>query len=103
MVLIANITRREFDLLRIVGSNYISWNLAVKLHLNARNLSKTIEANNNAPNDNKARALIFINYHLDDGLKNEYLTIEDPHELWFSMKERFKHLKIVYLPKASND
>ena len=98
-----NIARREFEFLRISGSNYISWSLDVKLHLNARNLGKTIEPNNNEPNDNKAKALISIRHHLDDGLKNEYLTIENPQELWLSLKERYEHLKMVYLPKARND
>ena len=64
----ANIARREFEFLRIFGSNYISWNLDVKLHLNARNLDKTIEANNNKSNDNKAKALIFISHHLENDL-----------------------------------
>ena len=99
----ANIASREFEFLHIAGNNYISWNFDVKLHLNARNLSKTIEANNNEPNDTKAKALIFIRHLLDDGLKNEYLTIEDPQELWFSLKARCEHLKMVYLPKARNN
>ena len=84
-------------------SNYISWNLDVELHLNAGNLGKTIEADNNESNDNRSKAMIFIWHSLDDSLKYEYLTIEDPHELWFSFKERFEHLKMVYLPKAHND
>ena len=98
-----SIARREFEFLHISGSNYISWSLDVKLHLNARNLSKTIETNNNEPNDNKAKALIFIRHHLDDALKHKYLTIKDLQELWFSLKARCEHLKMVYLPKARND
>ena len=82
----ANIVSGEFELLHIYESNYISWNLDDKLHLNARNLGKTIEANNNESNDNKAKALIFIRHHFDDGLKIEYLTIEDPQDLWFPLK-----------------
>ena len=88
----ANIVRREFEFLRISWSNYISWNLSVKLHLNAKNLGKTIKANNNEPNDNEAKAIMFVRHHIDDGVKNEYLTIGDPHVLWFSLKERFKYL-----------
>ena len=78
--------RREFEFLHISGSNYILWSLDIKPHLNARNLGKTIETNNNEPNDNKAKTLIFIRHHFDDGLKIEYLTIEDPQDLWFPLK-----------------
>ena len=65
----ANISRREFEVFHISGSNNISWNLNVKLCLNARNLRKTIDASNNEPNENKLKALIFTRYHLDDGLQ----------------------------------
>ena len=67
------------------------------------NLRKTIEVDNNEPSDKNSKALIFIGHDLDDCFKNEYLTIEDPHELWFSLKERFEHLKMVDLPKACKD
>lgn len=74
----ANIARTEFKALYISKSNYISWSLDVKLYLKASNLAKTIKDNNNEPSDNKAKALIFVRRHLDDGLENEYLTIENP-------------------------
>ena len=70
--------KRRIRVLLISGSNYISWNLNVKLHLNTRNLGKTIEVKNNEPNDNKAKTLIFIRHHIDYRWKDEYLTIEDP-------------------------
>ena len=52
----ANITRKEFEFLPISRINYILWSLDIKLHLNARNLGKTVETNNNEPNNNKAKA-----------------------------------------------
>ncbi|GAV85820.1 UBN2 domain-containing protein, partial [Cephalotus follicularis] len=47
--------------------------------------------------------LIFLRHHIDDGLKYEYLTVENPLELWQNLNDRFEHLKVVVLPKALND
>ena len=44
--------------------------------------------------------MIFLRHHLDEGLKNEYLTINDPLVLWKNLKERYDHQKTVILPKA---
>ncbi|GAV81275.1 UBN2 domain-containing protein, partial [Cephalotus follicularis] len=47
--------------------------------------------------------LIFLRHHIDDDLKYEYLTVENPLELWQNLNDRFEHLKAVVLPKALND
>ncbi|GAV80227.1 UBN2 domain-containing protein, partial [Cephalotus follicularis] len=47
--------------------------------------------------------LIFLRRHIDDGLKYEYLTVENPFELWQNLNDRFEHLKAVVLPNALND
>ncbi|GAV83539.1 UBN2 domain-containing protein, partial [Cephalotus follicularis] len=47
--------------------------------------------------------LIFLRHHIDDALKYEYLTVENPLELWQNLNDRFEHLKVVVLPKALND
>ncbi|GAV70832.1 LOW QUALITY PROTEIN: UBN2 domain-containing protein, partial [Cephalotus follicularis] len=47
--------------------------------------------------------LIFLRHHIDDGLKYEYLTVENSLELWQNLNDRFEHLKAVVLPKALND
>ncbi|KAJ0441054.1 hypothetical protein HanIR_Chr16g0793411 [Helianthus annuus] len=44
--------------------------------------------------------MIFLRHHLHEDLKREYLTVEDPLELWTNIKERFDHQKLVLLPKA---
>ncbi|GAV72989.1 LOW QUALITY PROTEIN: hypothetical protein CFOL_v3_16477, partial [Cephalotus follicularis] len=46
--------------------------------------------------------LIFLRHHIDDDLKYEYLTVENPLELQ-NLNNRFEHLKAVVLPKALND
>ncbi|GAV87723.1 UBN2 domain-containing protein, partial [Cephalotus follicularis] len=47
--------------------------------------------------------LIFLRHHINDGLEYEYLTVENPLELWQNINDKFEHLKAVVLPKALND
>ena len=71
----------SFDLqhvaLDISGNNYLSWVLDAEIHLHASNLGETIKENNSASLQDRAKALIFLHHHLDESLKNEYLTVKD--------------------------
>ena len=42
----------------------------------------------------RAEALIFLLHHLDENLKNEYLTVKDSLVLWQSLQDRYDHQKI---------
>ncbi|XP_027095943.2 uncharacterized protein [Coffea arabica] len=66
-------------------------------------LGNTIVDENDASNQDCAKAMIFLRRHLDEGLKMEYLTVKDPLVLWQDLKERFDHLKLIVLPKARYD
>nr|XP_027075995.1 uncharacterized protein LOC113699840 [Coffea arabica] len=66
-------------------------------------LGNTIVGKNESSNQDRAKAIIFLRHHLDEGLKIEYLTVKDPLVLWQDLKERFDHLKLVVLPKAQYD
>ncbi|XP_028945686.1 uncharacterized protein [Malus domestica] len=44
--------------------------------------------------------MIFIRRHLDEGMKSEYLTVEDPLTTWKALKNRYNHQKTVILPRA---
>ncbi|KAM0040455.1 hypothetical protein Hdeb2414_s0012g00394071 [Helianthus debilis subsp. tardiflorus] len=96
----SNLSKLEFTALEILGNNYLPWTLDAKIHLTANNLGETIiDGNQTSPQD-KAKAMIFLRHHLHEDLKREYLTVEDPLELWTNIKERFDHQKLVLLPKA---
>jgi len=57
---------------------------------------------NQASQQDRAKAIIFLRHHLHDELnKNEYLIIKDPLTLWNNLRERYKYQKIVILPKSS--
>ncbi|GAV64404.1 hypothetical protein CFOL_v3_07922, partial [Cephalotus follicularis] len=99
----ANIENRKFIALDISGKNYLSWVLDVKLYLSAKKLRHTIDEDNAASNEERITALIFLRHYIDDDLKYEYLTVENPLELWQNLNDRFEHLKAVVLPNALND
>ncbi|XP_040940143.1 uncharacterized protein [Gossypium hirsutum] len=96
----SNLTKLEFVDLDITGNNYLSWVLDVEIHLDAKGLNETIKEGNEESTQDKANAMIFLRYHLHEGLKTEYLTVKDPQILWANLKERYDHHKIVILPKA---
>ncbi|XP_071918756.1 uncharacterized protein [Coffea arabica] len=66
-------------------------------------LGNTIVEKNEFSNQDRAKSMIFLRHHLDEGLKSEYLTVKDPLVLRRDLKERFDHLKLVVLPKARYD
>ena len=94
----------EFTALDITCKNYLSWILDTEIHLEANALGDTIKDDTKATNQDKAKAMIFLQHHLHEGLKAKYLTIKDPLVLWInSLKERYDHQKMVILPKARYD
>ncbi|XP_016566978.1 uncharacterized protein LOC107865156 [Capsicum annuum] len=89
----SNLSKLEFVALDISEKNYLSWILNAEIHLAAKGLSDTINPDNAAWSQDKAKAMIFLRHHLDEGLKVEYLTVKDPLELWTYLKRRYDHLK----------
>nr|XP_009767987.1 PREDICTED: uncharacterized protein LOC104219048 [Nicotiana sylvestris]XP_016492567.1 PREDICTED: uncharacterized protein LOC107812051 [Nicotiana tabacum] len=90
---ISNLSKLEFVALDISGKNYLLWVLDAEIHLAAKGLGNTITHGNEASSQDKAKTMIFLRHHLDEGLKVEYLTVKDPLELWTGLKERYDHLK----------
>ena len=96
----ANLAKLEFVALDISGKNYLSWVLDAEIHLQAANLGNAIKEGNNASQQDRAKAMIFLRHHIHEGLKEEYLTVKDPLELWKALEERYAHQKTVILPRA---
>ena len=87
----ANITKLEFVALDISGKNYLSWIFDVEKRLDTMNLGATIKEGNQASLQDHAKALIFLRHHLNEGLKNEYLTKKNLFTLWSNLKEKYNH------------
>ena len=96
----SNLSKLEFVALDISGKNYLSWVLDAEIHLAAKGLDATITQGNEASSQDKAKVMIFLRHHLDEGLKIDYLTVKDPLELWTDLKGRYDHLKATVLPRA---
>ena len=73
-----NLAKLEFVALDITGK---TWILDVEMHLQSMGLIDTIKENNNTSLQDKAKSIIFLRRHLDEGLKCEYLTVKDPSVL----------------------
>ncbi|CAH9070755.1 unnamed protein product, partial [Cuscuta europaea] len=99
----ANISKREFDVLDLSGQKYLEWKVDALAHLKANGLEDTIEAINQSSSQDKAKAIIFLRHHLHESLKSEYLLVDDPKELWDNLQERYGHQQKVLLPKAQYD
>nr|GEU59409.1 hypothetical protein [Tanacetum cinerariifolium] len=99
----SNLSKLEFGALNFTGKNYMLWVLDVKMHLESMGVAQTIVENNDSPPQDKARANIFLRKHIVDGLKFEYLTIEDPSILWKDLKDRFDNQREVLLPAVREE
>jgi len=77
----SNLTKLEFVALDVSNNNYLSWILDAKIHLEAMNLENTIKEDNQASQQDRAKAMIFFHHHLHEELKAEYLTVKDPFTL----------------------
>ncbi|XP_024177741.1 uncharacterized protein LOC112183600 [Rosa chinensis] len=99
----SNLNKLDFVALEVSGRNYLKWSQDVKLHLTTNKMRSTINADNIAPEDMKARVMIFIRKHMEEALKVEYLAEEDPRSLWVALEERFNHQRTIYLPEARHD
>ncbi|CAN6723674.1 unnamed protein product [Malus baccata var. baccata] len=96
----ANLVKLDFAALDITGNNYLTWVLDTKIHLEAGNLGDTIREENNSSSQDRVKAMIFIRRHFDEGLKSEYLTVEDRLALWKALRNRYNHYTTVILPRA---
>jgi hypothetical protein len=89
--------------LDISGNNYLSWILDAEIHLEVMNLENTIKKDNQASQQDCAKAMIFLHNHLHEELKTEYLIVNDSLTLWNNLRERYENRKTVILPKDRYD
>ncbi|CAM8895733.1 unnamed protein product [Rhodiola kirilowii] len=94
----SNLAKLEFSPLNISGKNYMPWTIDIETHLDSMDPHETIIVGNTSSKVDKAKSLIFLRRHLDENLKNEYLTVKDPIDLLKNLKDRFDHLRDVMLP-----
>ena len=96
----SQISNLDYAALNPSGDNYLQWTLDTKINLRSKGLGDTIIEGNNENDKNRYRAISIIRHHLIEGLKDQYLTMENPLDLWTALQRRYDHQKTVLLPKA---
>ncbi|XP_070035729.1 uncharacterized protein [Nicotiana tomentosiformis] len=91
----SNLSKLEFVTLDISGNNYLPWVLDAEIHLDAKGLGDTIKKRNEASSQDKAKAMIFLRHHLDEGepMNNEDMlekTISTFHASNMVLQEQYR-------------
>ncbi|XP_022567254.1 uncharacterized protein LOC106399040 [Brassica napus] len=99
----SKISNLDYAALNLFGDNYLQWELDTKINLRSNELGDAIIEGNNETDKNRYRAISIIRHHLIEGLKDQYLTMENPLDLWTALQRRYDHQKTVLLPKAKHE
>ena len=99
----SKINNLDFAALNLSGDNYLQWALDAKIILKSKGLGECITEDNNASEKDRYSAILIIRHHLIESLIDQYLTIENPLDLWTELKMRYDHQRTVLLPKAIFD
>lgn len=71
-----------------------------KIHLVTMNLGKIIQKDNIPSPQDHMKALIFLHHRNNEGLKGEYLIINDPLILYNDLIKMYDQQKTIILPRA---
>lgn len=96
----SKISNLDYGALNVSGDNYLQWAVDTQIILKSRGLGETIIAGNQCSERERYKAIFLIRHHLNEALKNQYLTVDNPLELWDQLQERYGHQKRVLLPKT---
>lgn len=79
----------DYAALNLSGDNYLEWVMNTSVALKSRGLGKCIIDGNNAIESEKHRAITIMRYHLTEDLRDQYLNIEDPCDIWTKINSRY--------------
>jgi hypothetical protein len=89
----SDIEKREFKVLDVDDSNYLTWATDVKIKLDGMSLDHTIVQREASKDErtkpDKVRALHCLRHHLHPDMKSKYMMERDPLVLWQSLMDRF--------------
>jgi hypothetical protein len=84
----SDIAKRDFKMLAVDGSNYLTWAIDVEIKLDGMSLDHTIvepEADKvERTKPDKAKVLHYLRHHIHPDLKCEYMMEKDLLVLWQS-------------------
>lgn len=90
----------DYPALNLSGDNYLKWAMNTASVLKIRGLDRCIIKGEYATENEKYGAVTIIRQHLTEDLRDQYLNIENPLDLWTELKSRYT---IVLLPKARHE
>ena len=90
----------DYAILNPSGENYLEWAMNTSVVLKSRGLGRSIIQGNYATESEKYRAITIMRHHLTEDLRNQYLNIENPRDLWTKLKSRYT---MVLLPKVRHE
>ncbi|XP_056843033.1 uncharacterized protein LOC130495632 [Raphanus sativus] len=93
----------DFPALKSNGENYLDWTLDARIMLRSKGLGDTIISDNKSSDKDRYSAIYIIRHHLQESLKTQYRTMENPLDLWNALQRRYDHQKTVMLPRAQYD
>lgn len=93
----------DFPALKSNGENYLDWALDARIMLRSKGLGDTIISDNKSSDKDRYSAIYIIRHHLQESLKTQYRTMENPLDLWNALQRRYDHQKTVMLPRAQYD
>ena len=97
---------KEFEELALNGSNYPTWASDIKIALASQGLLAIIQepqARVVMQDKHTYNALALLQFYIHKDLKSEYLMIENPHELWVALKQRYEQQKELIWPEANHE
>lgn len=92
-----------FDPLQPDGSNYMEWSTDMRTYLCAEELNITLVENpeEEIPTSYRWQTLLILRRHIDTSLRQQYVQMENPVQLWKALEARFKHKD--HLPSTSTE
>ena len=90
----------DYAILNLSGENYLEWEMNTSVILKSRGLGRSIIQDDYATRSEKLRAITIMRHHVTEELRNQYLHIENPRDLWTELKSRYT---IVLLPKVRHE
>ena len=90
----------DYTALNFSGDNWLEWAMNTSVVLKSRGLGQCITQGDYATESEKYRDICIMRHHLTEELRNQYIHIENPHDLWTELKSRYT---MVLLPKVRHE
>ena len=95
----------QFTPLTADGSNFLEWENDAKMALGAEEFTVYLNKveSEGLPEVVKFQTLQILRHHINPSLRQQYIQVEHPADLWTQLHERFHHEQTIFLPDARND